>query len=147
MAKVRSIMLLGLLCGLLAGCGSSASQTPRYAVAANAICTEQLAQLHRLAQPTTLEQTVAYLPRALAIISRETSALATLNPTPSTRAQFTAALASSRQLAGVLTSFLHQLHSGMVQFATFTQVETQSSALREALDSHFRHAGLTRCAG
>jgi RecG-like helicase len=147
MAKGRSMMLLGLACGLLAGCGSATSQTPAYVAEGNAICTEQIAQLHRLVQPTTLEQTVTYLPRALAIIQRETSALATLTPTPAERTEFAAALASSRQLATLLRTFLHQLHSGMVQFATFSQVETQSSALREALDAHFRHAGLTQCAG
>jgi len=147
MVKGRPIMLLGLVCGLLASCGSSGSQPPAFVAQGNAICAEQLAQLHRLAQPTTLEQTVVYLPRALAILQRETSALQTLTPTPSKRTEFAAALASSHQLATVLASFLHQLHSGIVQFATFSQVENQSTALRDTVDTHFRNAGLTQCAG
>jgi hypothetical protein len=146
MARRRSIVSLGLACGLLAGCGGSTASPPKYLAAANAICAQQVGQLDRLAQPTTLEQTVSYLPRALAIMQRETGGLAALHPVGSSRAQFAAALASARQLAGVLTRFLGQLHTGMVQFATFSQVEAQSNELRAALDAHFRQAGLTRCA-
>jgi uncharacterized protein involved in exopolysaccharide biosynthesis len=147
MAERRSIVLLGVACvGLVAGCGGAASSTPKYVAAANAICTEQLAQLGRLPQPTTPEQAVSYLPRALAIMRRETTGLASLDPVGSGRAQLAAALADTQQLAAVLRRFLDQLQAGIVEINTLSQVQTQANELRSQIDTHFRQAGLARCA-
>ena len=89
---------------------------------------------------------MSYLPHAIAMIQRETGALAALDPGPAKRAELAAAIASSHQLAALLTSFLHQLRTQIVEFTTFAQVQAQSSALRAQIDAHFRQAGLTRCA-
>jgi hypothetical protein len=163
MARTLVIALLGVACLPFAGCGGSAPSSPagsasssspvvsasesaRYMAAANAVCTKQLAQLNRLAQPTTPEQAVAYLPQALVIMHREMSGLAALEPPPSERAQVAAGEASVMRLAALLQRFLHELKGGLVELSTFGQVQTQTGALTAAVDAHFRQAGLVRCA-
>jgi hypothetical protein len=146
MARTHSIGLLGAVCLLLAGCGGSGSSTPKYVAAGNAICSEQLAQLNKLPQPTTPEQAVAYLPQAVAIMQRETTRLAALELPASKRAQFQAALAGTRQLASVLRGVLRKLRSGVIEISAFAQVQAQSDALRADIDAHLRQAGLARCA-
>jgi len=145
MARRHSIALFGVVCGLLAGCAGSASSPPKYVVLGSAICGEQLAELHKLAQPITPQQALFYLPRAAAIMRRETGRLAALDPPASKRAEFVAALANKRQLAALLSRVLHQLRGGMVELGIFTQVQTQGNALTAAIDTHFRQAGLPRC--
>jgi hypothetical protein len=113
--------------------------------AANAVCARQLAQLNRLAQPTTPEQAVSYLPQALTIMHRETGGLAALDPPASERAQVAAGVASARQLAALLQHFLHELKGGLVELSTFGRVQTQTGVLTAAIDAHFRQAGLVAC--
>jgi hypothetical protein len=146
MARTHAIALLGAVCLLVAGCGSSASSTPEYVAAGNAICAEQLAQFNRLPLPATPEQAVSYLPQALAIMQRETGRLAALDLPASKRAQFQAGLASSRQLATLLHGVLHKLRSGVVEISAFAQVQAQSATLKADIDAHLRQAGLARCA-
>ena|SRR5271166_3990626 len=164
MAKRLVIALLGLGCLPFAACGgstsssspagsasspvvSSASASARYLAAGNAICTKQLTQLNKLAQPTSAEQAVSYLPRALVIMQRETSGLTALDPPAPERAQAAAGLASSQQLAALLRRFLHELRGGLVEISTFGRVQARTGALRADVNAHFRLAGLTRCAG
>jgi hypothetical protein len=165
MAKTLVIALLGVGCLPFAGCGGSASSSSpagsasssspagsasastRYLAAGNAICTKQLAQLNKLAQPTSAEQAVSYLPKALLIMRRETSGLTALDPPAPERAQVAAGLASAQQLAALLRRFLHELRGGLVEIGTFGRVQTQTGALRADVNAHFRLAGLTRCTG
>lgn len=163
MAKRLVIALLGLGCLPFAGCGGSASSSSpagsasspvvpasasaRYLAAGNAVCTKQLTQLNKLAQPTSAEQAVSYLPRALVIMQRETSGLTALDPPAPERAQVAAGLASAQQLAALLRRFLHELRGGLVEISTFGRVQAQTGALRADVNAHFRLAGLTRCAG
>jgi hypothetical protein len=146
MARTHVIALLGAVCLMLAGCGGSASSTPRYVAAGNAVCAEQLARLNGLSQPTTPEQAVSYLPQAVAIMQRETVRLAALDPPASKRAQLEAGLASARRLATLLDGVLHKLRSGVVELSAFAQVQAQSETLRADIGAHLRQAGLTRCA-
>jgi hypothetical protein len=146
MTTTRLSALLAIVaCGVFGGCGSAASAPPAYVAAANAICAVQRAQLNKLSTPTTAGQAIVYLPRAIAIMRRETEQLATLDPVAPKRAQFAAALASTRRLADALTSFLHQLRSGVVELSAYTQVQAESTALSAEINRHFRQAGLTRC--
>jgi hypothetical protein len=112
MAARLPIAPLAIVCALLAGCGSSAHAPPAYVATGNAICTTQLALLHKLRQPSTAGEAASYLPQAIAIINDETTQLAALQSTAPGHAELTAALASTRQLSGVLTRLQHQLHSG-----------------------------------
>jgi hypothetical protein len=146
MARTLAIAPLGAACLLIAGCGSSASSTPAYVVAGNAICAEQLAQLNRLSLPSTPEQAVSYLPQALAIMQRETGRLAALDLPASKRAQLQAGLASALQLSTLLHGVLHKLRSGVVEVSSFTRVQAQSAALKADIDAHLSQAGLARCA-
>ena len=82
---------------------------------------------------------------AVGVLRRETDQLATLDSVGPKRAEFAAALASTRRLADVLGSFLHQLRSGVVELVAYTQVQTDSRALTAEINAHFRQAGLTRC--
>ncbi|MDQ6811340.1 MAG: hypothetical protein M3Z95_05530 [Actinomycetota bacterium] len=155
MPSARPIALvLGacLLCVLIAGCGGASStaagkpsRAPAYVAAADAVCVQAQAELHKLSEPTTPGQAVAYLPSAIAIINRETLRLAALDPLASRRGWFGAALSDARKLAGVLAAFLHQLRAGIVELATFSQVQTQSTTLRTEINGSFRQAGLSRC--
>jgi hypothetical protein len=155
MASRILIAQLGVGCLLLGGCGGSASppaparptsSSAQYLAAANAVCARQLAQLNKLAQPTTPEQAVSYLPHALVIMHRETSGLAALAPPVSERAQVEAGVASTRQLTVLLQRFLHELKGGLVELSTFGRVQTQTGALTAAINAHFRQAGLVACA-
>ncbi|HLL92868.1 MAG TPA: hypothetical protein VK252_08005 [Solirubrobacteraceae bacterium] len=141
------ITAVGILCGLLAaGCGSSDSPPPAYVAAGEAICGEQLTQLNRLTRPSTLGQTVAYLPRVLAIMQAETGRLAALDPPSHGKDQLDAALTDTRALAALLRRSLHQLRAGMVEFTALSTLQSQSNTLRAQIDAHFRQAGLARCA-
>ncbi len=153
MARTRAIALLSVACLPLAACGSSRSASrdsakspPRYVAAAEAICTARLAQINRLTRPTTPEQAVSYLPQALTIMGSEIAELTALAPPAHQRAELSAALASTRQLASLLRGFLHQLRSGLVEIATFARVQTRSGALTAEADDHFGRAGLAKCA-
>jgi hypothetical protein len=150
------VVVLTLLCGALAGCGSSGTHpatratasVPAYLAAGNAICARQLAQLNELAQPHTPEQAIGYLPRAVAIMHSESADLAALHVPAGGAgvAQLDAALASTRELAGTLARFLGQLRSGMIDLTAFGAVQRRGISLHEQLDRQFRLAGLTRCA-
>jgi hypothetical protein len=146
MKSRQIITLLATQCALLCGCGSSTSAPPAYVAAGNSLCVKELGQLNRLHRPSTPEQALSYLPRALAIMRSETGGLAALHPPASGQHQFAAALTDTRELATVLSSFLHQLRGGIVQFTTFATVQTRSIALTKQLDTRFRQVGLTRCA-
>jgi hypothetical protein len=145
-ARVVSAAGLVVTCGLLGACGSSASAPPAYLAAGNAICATQLAQLNKLAQPTTPEGAVTYLPKAIAIMTREADQLSSIRPLASTHEAFQAALAGTRQLAGALAQFLHQLRAGIVELSTFSHIQTTSTALTAQINAHFRQAGFARCA-
>lgn len=140
------VALLGVLALLLTGCGGSAGQPSAYVAAGDAICTSQLAQLNRLPRPTTPEGAVSYLPRALAILKRERSRLAALDPPSPMRAQFKAGLASQGQLAALLGHVYHQLETGLVEIGTFSRVQTESDTLSADITAHLQRAGLARCA-
>jgi hypothetical protein len=157
MTRTLGIPLVAVTCLLLAGCGSSAGKhsastsssfraTGGYVNAANAICPKQLARLHKLAQPTTPEGAISYLPRALTIMHDESSQLAALHPPASAQAELSAGLASSRELAVLLSGFLHKLQSGVVEVTTFSQVQAHSESLQADVDAHLRRAGLSGCA-
>jgi len=147
--------LLGAGCLLLAGCGGSSPShsasvpqaLPSYVTAGNAICAAQLAQINKLAQPTTPEGAVSYLPKVVALMRSETTQLAALDPTGTARAKFAAGLASSRQLASYLSHFLHQMQAGVVEISAFSQVQGHSEAMKAATEADFRGAGLAGCAG
>jgi hypothetical protein len=146
MAKIRlSSALATVLLGMTAGCGSSTTAPPAYVTAADAICTVQLAQLNKLSKPTTATGAIAYLPRAIAIMRHETAQLSTLDPAASKRAQFAAALDSTRRLASALSRFLGQLRTGVVELNTYAQVQAEAGALAAETNAHFRGAGLPRC--
>ena len=140
------IALLVVLCGLLCGCGGSAASPPKYVAEGDGICAGDLAQLNRLPQPSSPEQAVSYLPKALTIMQGETDRLATLDPPAANQVELTAALQSARRLATVLRDTLHELRSGVVELGTLAQAQAQSDALRRTLDARFRDAGLARCA-
>lgn len=154
----RNVMALSLLaCGLLAGCGattpavptsptSPASRGASYLAAGSAICAEQVAQLNRLPRPSTPEQTVAFLPPALAIMRHEVARLGALDPPGSGGVELAAALTSTRHLTTLLARLLHELRHGMVEFAALAKVQTQTAAMRAQVDARFRQAGLPRCA-
>jgi hypothetical protein len=134
-------------CALIAGCGGSgaSSAEKQFIASANAICAEELAVLARTPEPTLPTQAVGYLPKAIAIIQRQSGRLEALQVPASKRADLQGALGSARQLGVILTSFLHQLRAGSYNLATFSQVQQQSITLREQINAHFRKAGLTRC--
>jgi hypothetical protein len=151
MARSNAIVVMGVACLLLAGCGASrssptASAPPAYLASADAICSEQLAKLNGLPQPTTPEAATSYLPKALAIMQGEQSRLTALHVPADKQAQLKAALASAGELADLLRGFLHKLKSGVVEVSTFGQVQASSDALKANIDAHFQQAGLARCA-
>lgn len=131
---------------LLAGCGGSASPPPAYVTAGDADCATQLAQLNRLARPTTPDQVVSYVPQALEIIERGRSRLAALDPPAGARPELARALASQEQLATLLHRVLHELESGLVEPGMFSRAQAEGSALKADIDAHLRRAGLARCA-
>jgi hypothetical protein len=157
MAPTKLLVPIGAACLLLAGCGgsggstaapatsSSASSSSTYVVAADAVCSRQLAQLNKLPRPTTPEGALTYLPQALPIMRREVIGLQTLKAPASEQAQFAAGLATARELSTLLGDLLHKLHSGIVEVSALTSLQTQSEALRANLDAHFRSAGLAQC--
>jgi hypothetical protein len=149
--KMFTTAVLVATCVIYSGCGSSTPEkartaaVPAYVATANAICTKQLAHLASMPEPTTPEQSVSYLPVALSSMRGVASRLSTLHTRPPVTAELAAGLASSRKLAAVLSSFLHDLREGIVELSTFTTVETQSETLRKQIDEHFRRAGLVKC--
>jgi hypothetical protein len=151
MACRNATVAMGLACLLLAGCGSSgsspaASAPPAYLASANEICSEQLAKLNKLPQPTTPEGATSYLPKALAIMQSEHRQLTALRVPADKQAQLNAGLASAGELSNVLRGLLHKLSSGIVEIGSFGQVQARSQALKADIDTHFRQAGLQRCA-
>lgn len=146
MARTLIVALVGVLALALTGCGDSTAQSSAYVAAGDAICTSQLAQLNRLQRPTTPEGAVSYLPQAVAILQRERGQLAALDPPSPMRAQFKAGLASQGQLAALLGHVYHHLETGLVEIGTFSQVQTESEALRADITAHLQRAGLARCA-
>jgi hypothetical protein len=148
MSRIASVATLGLVCAALAGCGGSSgpsAQEKQFVAQANAICTQELAVLSKTPEPTSPTQAIGYLPKALAIIQRQSARLQALSVPASKRGELQAALASGTQLGTLLEGFLRKLHSGSFDLATFTQVQTQSVTLREQINAHFRKAGLTSC--
>ena len=153
MPRACLIILLAAACPLLSACGDSTSSSrdpasiaPAYIASANAICTRQLARLNGLTMPVSAEAAVSYLPRALSILHAETHQLEAIDPPASGRAQFADALAGERQLTALLGGFLHELQTGLVELSAFAHVQARGNALRAEIDSHFRRAGLARCA-
>jgi hypothetical protein len=155
MARRNGIVTAGLLagCALLAGCGATTrhvagtpAPAPRYVAQGNAICSAELARLDRLPRPTTPEQTVAYLPRALAAMRQEVASLRGLDPPGSAGRELAAALSNTDQLAALLGHLLHELRVGTVEFGQLAAVQRRTSAMRGQLDASFRSAGLARCA-
>jgi hypothetical protein len=158
MSRVNAIVVIGLTSGMLAGCGAATARSPRSAVhqasaptpayiaRGEAICATELAGLERTPHPTTPEQSIGYLPPALAVMRRETVALQTLDPPAPERAKLDAALASTHALATLLARFLHELRTGTVAFAELADVQRQSMELQAQVDARFRQAGLARCA-
>jgi hypothetical protein len=158
MSRGNTIVVIGLASGLLAGCGAGAAHSPRsvarqasaptpaYIVRGEAICAAQLTVLDRTPRPTTPEQSISYLPPALAVMRRETVALRTLDAPAPERARLAAALASTHTLATLLTHFLHELRTGTIGFAELAAVQQQSTVLQAQVDARFRQAGLARCA-
>jgi len=133
-------------CVALAGCGDAASKAPTYAAAGNAICADEAAHLAGLHRPATIEQAVAYLPPALAILRSETSRLQALHASGSSSAKLAAALASARALAALLARLRRQLRHGMVEFSELAVVQSRAAALQAQIAARFREAGLPRCA-
>jgi len=146
MARIRALALPAVIALLLAGCGESASPPPAYVTAGDADCAAQLAQLHSLARPTTPDEVIAYVPRALEIIERGHSLLAALDPPADARAQLARALASQERLATLLHRVLHELESGLVEPGMFSRAQAEAAALKADIDAHLRRAGLARCA-
>ena len=148
MTRFASAAAIGAICAVLAGCGGSSgpsAQEKQFVAQANAICAQELAVLSKTPEPTSPTQAIGYLPKALAIIQRQSARLQALSVPASKRGELQAALASGTQLGTLLEGFLRKLHSGSFDLATFTQVQTQSVTLREQINAHFRKAGLTSC--
>jgi hypothetical protein len=144
--RLRLPIALGVALGLLAGCGRGASaEEARFVAEANAICAQEVAILNRSREPTSPTQAIGYLPKAIAIIERESGRLAALAAPASKRGEVQAAIGAGRQLGAVLARFLRQLRTGSYELATFAQVQQQSTALRDQMNAHFRKAGLGRC--
>ena len=153
MGRTYVIAPLAVACLLLAACGSSTTSSghtsataPAYVAAGNAICSRELARINRLTRPTTPEQAVSYLPQALSIMQRETRELAALDPPAPERAPLASSLAATRRLSALLHGFLRELRGGLVEISAFARAQSQSGALRSAIDAHFRQAGLSACA-
>ena len=144
MALAKPLLPLCLLAALLSGCGSSAPR-PSYAAAGNAICSQGTARLHALGQPATAGAAMDYLPRVLAILHRETTALGALD-TSGSQARLTAALTSTETLSRLLARVLSRLRGGMVEFGALASAQSQATALRAQADERFREAGLSACA-
>jgi hypothetical protein len=148
MTRFACLAALALICAAIAGCGGSSgpsAQEKQFVAQANAICAQELAVLKTTPEPTSPTQAIGYLPKALAIIQRQGARLQALSVPASKRAELQAALANGQQLGTLLAGFLRKLHSGSFELATFTQVQSQSVALREQINAHFRKAGLTSC--
>jgi hypothetical protein len=148
MSKRASLATLALVCTAIAGCGGSSgpsAQEKQFVAKANAICAQELAGLNKTPEPTSPTQAIGYLPKAIAVIQRQSTRLAALSAPGAKGTELHAALASGRQLGTLLDGFLHKLRSGSFELATFTQVQTQSVALREQINAHFRKAGLSSC--
>jgi hypothetical protein len=148
MSRFATFAALALICAAAAGCGGSSgpsAQEKQFVAQANAICRQELAVLNKTPEPTSPTQAIGYLPKALAIIQRQSARLQALSVPASKRAELQAALASGRQLGTLLEGFLRKLQSGSFELATFTQVQSQSVTLREQINAHFRKAGLTSC--
>jgi hypothetical protein len=153
MAKPLTAALATVCALCAAGCGgsraASASQAsppvPVYVAAANAICARELAHLNSLPQPTTPEETVSYLPVALAAMRRVAGRLRMLHTRAPVTGELAGALASSRRLASMLGGFLHQMQEGTIELATLNRVKGQSETLKRQIDADFRRAGLVKC--
>jgi hypothetical protein len=111
----------------------------------NAICAEEVSQLNRLKRPETIEQTLVYLPQALAIMRREGVRLAPLDRAGAGRSELTSALTSTRQLTALLGSFMYRLRHGVLEFSELATVQQHSTAMQAKVDASFRQAGLARC--
>lgn len=148
MSRFGSLAAIALICAAVAGCGGSSgpsAQEKQFVAQANAICAQELAVLSKTPEPTSPTEAIGYLPKAIAIIQRQSERLESLSAPASKRGELQAALASGRQLGTLLEGFLRKLHSGSFELATFTQVQTQSVTLREQINAHFRKAGLASC--
>jgi hypothetical protein len=148
MSRNASLATLALICAAIAGCGGSSgpsAQEKQFVAQANAICTQELAVLKTTPEPTSPAQAISYLPKAIAIIQRQSARLSALSAPASKRRELEAALATGGRLGTVLEGFLRKLRSGSFELATFTQVQTESVTLREQINAHFRKAGLESC--
>jgi hypothetical protein len=148
MSKKGVLAAVALTCTAIVGCGGASgasAREKRFVAQANAICAQELAALNRTPEPASPTQAIGYLPKAIAIIRRQSARLAALSVPASKRAELDAALSGGQQLGAVLEGFLRKLHSGAVDLSTFAQVQSQSVALREQINAQFRKAGLTRC--
>lgn len=143
----RSLVLAALLGVTLYGCGGGgqSAQEKRFIAQGNAICAQELAILNRTPEPVTPTQAISYLPKAIAIIQRQSARMQALTAPPAKRAAVAAALSSGHQLAAVLEAFLHKLRTGSLELSTFAQVQSQSVSLREQINADFRRAGLKGC--
>jgi hypothetical protein len=140
-----SVLALGALS--IAGCGSGgpSAQEKQFVAKANAICRQEMAALSKTPEPTTIAAALGFLPKAIALIERQSTRLEALPAPASKRGELQAALGGGRRLGALLTRFLHQLHSGSFEVTSFASVQSQSVALREQINTHFRKAGLKSC--
>ncbi len=146
MPRMYALALSAVIALLLAGCGESSSPPPAYVTAGDADCAAQLAQLHRLARPTTPDEVISYVPQALEIMARGRSLLEALDPPAGARVELARALTSQEQLATLLHRVLRELESGIVEPGMFSRAQTEAAALKTDIDAHLRRAGLARCA-
>jgi hypothetical protein len=123
-----------------------APQAPAWLARGNALCAAQARRLQGRAHPSTPEQTIAYLPAALSAMHDDVAGLEALGAGRPGHTKLAAAIASMRQLEGLLRHFLSELRDGMVGFTELGQIQRQSAALHAQLDARFRAAGLPSCA-
>ena len=154
MARTRAITLLTAAGLLLTGAAAPpvsrrpTSPSPAFVAAADAICAAQLAQLNRLAQPTTAEQAISYLPQALSdhrARARQRSRRSTRPPAsgPQFAARARRPRSSWRRSWGASCM---NCGRGSSNSASFSRAQAESDALRADIDAHFRQAGLAQCA-
>jgi hypothetical protein len=152
MTRTRQWSFLGvalalIVAGALSGCVGShgAAKPAAYIAAGNAICRGQLARLGHVRQPTSTEEAISYLPSALGVLRADSRELASLDVPAAQRGKLDAALASSREMAALLTRFLHELNRGMVEFGQLAALQAKASRLRARIDLRFHEAGLSAC--
>jgi hypothetical protein len=144
MSRARGAIVVGSIGLVLAGCGSSGSNT-HYLAQANAICRAGNQAIEALPAPgNSAASFAAVAKRELPIVSTEVSKLAALSVPSGKQAGFDKAVSDAKAEIALVNRFIPALTSG--NKAELSKLGAQATKLSKAASADTKAAGLKDCA-